>query len=295
MWHRKDLLRSVVLSTAGAVATIALTISLNEHALSDALGGKHDLRPLVASFFAGAVAGFALDFAAKLMEELQSAVKHLDKKKLDIDEMVFDLLQRAQHHQGVMAKLLKQTIEDKSVARVGRPQYLGYLGDALKSSRKFQAIHRLPIRSFFEGASHASATAETSPAYVTAMAYNNYLKLVRLAPIQRARLFIIENKKAMEEDIDDKELLARYWQETGSVRSYWIEADQLRRLFPKYNDIPQSFVLFDGALLIKYDEELQTLDFDVVSDKAQALEKRLFDEYLTDEPIAEFREIPGRP
>jgi len=275
MWRRRrDVLESIVLSALGAAVGIGLSI-IN--------GGKPDLRLLMTSFFIGAAAGFLVDLAAKLIRELETALTSLNlvQSLLMIEAMPFDLLKRAQPQQAVLLDLLKLSIKGQAVAKVGRPQYLHSLQAALKSSSKFQGIHRLPIRAFFDG---------TLPAEP----YKEHLRVVCAARIPRLRLFIIDmnDKPAMEEDVHNPDLLTQYWRETGNVRSYWIEAGQLSKLFPRdFESIPESFALFDSALLIKYREALQTLEFDVVEPDAR--ESKLFEACIADKTGSQFQIIPG--
>jgi hypothetical protein len=66
-----------------------------------------------------------------------------------------------------------------------------------------------------------------------------------------------------------------YWRHTGDVETYWMTVSEFRRAFPGMN-VPRDLALYDRQLWVAYDEQTQTLAFDVVREDAD--ECRLFDD-----------------
>ncbi len=117
----------------------------------------------------------------------------------------------------------------------------------------------------------------------------------------KIRILIINDEEAahMQEDLANADIMRYYWSNTGEdVKTFWLLVSTFRRNFPELR-VPEDFALYDEQLLIKYDEERQTVTFDVLenmSDEAQVfkkLEQQL--DLKTTVPFIEILPGPKRP
>jgi hypothetical protein len=59
-----------------------------------------------------------------------------------------------------------------------------------------------------------------------------------------------------------------YWVNTGrETQTYWIPSSVLKDNYADLS-VPNDFALYDDQLLIKYNEQYRTLDFDVINNDA---------------------------
>jgi hypothetical protein len=78
-----------------------------------------------------------------------------------------------------------------------------------------------------------------------------------------------EDLAQMKHDLSDSDLMDYYWSNTGlDVKTFWISSSSFKRNFPEHKLI-EDFALYDGQLLIKYDEDRQTVIFDVLEDLSE--------------------------
>jgi hypothetical protein len=154
-----------------------------------------------------------------------------------------------QLHFQVLCLLIGDALRNiRLMANVDQFRYLTYLEKSIELSDAYEGIHRYPIRWF------AQQQAQ------------DYLQKLRETPMRlKVRLFIIDEHflPEMMEDLKNRELLALYWQLTGSVVSYWISKHDLESLGLKAVD---DCALYDRLLLIRYDSERRVLGFEVGSD-----------------------------
>src|SRR5262249_56299845 len=93
---------------------------------------------------------------------------------------------------------------------------------------------------------------------------------------RKVRLFIIDDSDIdhMIADLRDPDILANYWKDTGTdVASYWVGAKDLREHgLPIVDDC----ALYDGKLLIQYEEKRRVMSFSVGKDTSIEHASKLF-------------------
>jgi hypothetical protein len=69
--------------------------------------------------------------------------------------------------------------------------------------------------------------------------------------------------------------MAYYWRHTGDVETYWMTVSEFRRAFLGM-EVPRDLALYDRELWVAYDEQTQTLAFNVLPN--DAAECRMFND-----------------
>ncbi|HTA92216.1 MAG TPA: hypothetical protein VK745_21705 [Polyangiaceae bacterium] len=250
------------------------------------LRGAFQWKESIASATIGVILGLVLDVATDLRESLsrlEKVAERADARLALVTELpLLELGRPDTGHFEVLCRLIGDALKSVRVmANVDSVRYLGYLERALSISSMYEGVQRFPIRWFRQGAAPF------------------YLDRLRGKSMERkVRLFVIDDGQVgqMHDDLEDKELLAFYWERTGTdVHSYWIGASELRAAgLPVVDDC----ALYDKRLLIEYDEARRVLSFSVGEDKqikdASKLFSRIHKQERQEMPPF-FREIPRHP
>jgi hypothetical protein len=141
--------------------------------------------------------------------------------------------------------------------------YLSYLIKAIKHSAQYEGVQRKPVSWFKDEQEFRK----------------NYLNSLRDQRMRfKTRIFIIDDEdlEQMKHELSDSELMNYYWSHTGEdAKTFWIPSSSFKRNFPELK-LPGDFALYDGQLFIKYDEDRQTVSFDVlesINEEAQIFKK----------------------
>jgi hypothetical protein len=257
-WMRRPVIRSLTSAAIGGALLVAVDAAFN---VKDLQGPG--LLPYLASAFVGCVVGWMYELGRRMNDITRRSIDKMTElsQVLEFQQQPLLLLVNAKVHAPTVGALLKASIGEqyKAIAAVDPNQYLSFLRTALGNSSRFHAVMRNRVAWFRDNVDGGS-----------------YLQdLGRRRMREKIRIFIVEDRQIeeMHEDLADADLMGFYWQKTGAVDTYWITESALRR---NYSDLrmPDDFALFDGELLIRYDEDRQTLFFDIVAE--QSLERRIF-------------------
>lgn len=211
---------------------------------------------------AGGVLGWMYGLLSETNKLLSDSENNLDKitQKLRYQEDAFNMLLNSRH-MDTMSQLLEDSLKTqcRNIAFVNENKYLDYLQLAIKESRKYFGVQRHPVRWFNE---------------------NNrleYLKLLKSKSMEsKIRIFLIDDNDIdkMAEDINDSDIMTKYWESTGEeVKTFWISTEDFKKEYRTLN-IPDDFALYDEELIIRYQIEYQTLTFDLL-EKEENLEKQI--------------------
>ena len=199
--------------------------------------------------------------SGRTLTELQASVESLTRK-ITYQDQALAMLVSAPRHTEALTALIKASLMDnfRYIPLVGVPAYLHLLSRAIHHSDGYEGIQRNPFRWYRDtDAGH-------------------YLSGLRDKPMSvKTRLVLIndEDLQAMQSDLADQDVMGYYWRHTGDVETYWMTVSEFRRAFPGMT-VPRDLALYDRQLWVAYDEQTQTLAFDVVRDDAD--ECRLFDD-----------------
>jgi hypothetical protein len=219
------------------------------------------------SFIIGAAIGWMYEVIRRQSELLFESFSRLDNlsKSLEYQQEALTMLLRCRRHGEALTALLSDSIREKYryIAFVNETTYLSYLIRAIKHSAQYEGVQRKPVSWFKDEQEFRK----------------NYLNTLRDQRMRlKTRIFIIddEDSEQMRHDLSDSELMYYYWSNTGQdVKSFWILFSAFKRNFPELK-VPEDFALYDGQLFIKYDENRQTVTFDVVegiNEEAQVFKK----------------------
>jgi hypothetical protein len=226
---------------------------------------QFNLIPFALAAITGGIIGWGYQLAATLRRTSNRALVRLEEATLalDLQQEPLSMILSANRHKGLVTRLVERSLRDdfKRISYVNEPQYLNFLTSAIRVSNKSTGVKRQPVRSYRD---HASRMMK------------EYLHSLRdKAMKEKTRIFIIdeEDKKKMEDDLDDSELMNFYWTNAGTdVNSYWITVDDFKEYFSGRLAIPQEFAVYDDELLIQYDGRTRTLMFDLVQPGDERLE-----------------------
>jgi hypothetical protein len=275
--------RSLTYSLIGGVVLLAVDAAFN---VEDLRGPG--LLPYLASAFVGCIVGWMYDLGTRMSETTAESIRKMSELShiLEFQRPPLRMLVTAKAHAATIGLLLRESIGEqyRTIALVDPNRYLSFLKQALHSSHQFNGIMRNTIVWFRDNAE--------GPGYMQ--------DLARRGMREKIRVFVIDDDKAkaMEEELADAQLMAFYWQQSGSVASYWIRVSDL---LTNYRDlaVPDDCVLFDSELLIRYDAPRQTVFFDIADE--HGLERRIFDKLRvqrqneSDRPFVEIRRTAAVP
>ena len=246
---------------AGGAALVEVVLILSE-----GLGNAFTISRIPNHLTAIAVGGL-LGWMYELLRELSAATATSLQGistllgKINYQDEALSMLTGSPRHNEVLTMLIAASMKEnfRNIPYVGEAAYLEYLSNAIEHSSGFQGVQRKPLRWFRDESA------------------NGYLHALRDRRMSyKTRIFIIDDADVdeMEHDLRDPDLLAYYWENGGSVDSYWISTERFRRQFPGRR-IPDDFALFDGSLLIAYDTDHQVLTFNLV-EESSCPERQIF-------------------
>jgi len=215
---------------------------------------------IIFSFIIGAVIGWMYEVIKKQSELLFESFSQLDNlsKSLEYQQEALTMLLKCRRHGEALTALLSDSIREKYryIAFVNETTYLNYLVKAIKHSNQYEGVQRYPV-SWFKDVQEFR---------------KNYLNTLRDQQMRlKIRIFMIDDEDLaqMKHDLSDSDLMDYYWSNTGlDVKTFWISSSSFKRNFPEHK-LVEDFALYDGQLLIKYDEDRQTVIFDVLEDLSE--------------------------
>ena len=199
--------------------------------------------------------------SGRTLTELSASVQTLTRKITYQDQALAMLVSSPRHTEALTA-LIKASLMDnfRNIPYVGVPTYLQLLSPAIRHSDGYEGIQRNPFRWYRDrNAGH----------------YLNGLRDKEMSVKIRLVLIDDQDHGAMREDLADPDVMGYYWRHTGDVKTYWMTVSEFRRAFPG-KDVPRDLALYDRQLWVAYDEQTQTLAFNVLLE--DAAECRLFDD-----------------
>jgi hypothetical protein len=242
--------REVVTVPAILATVVALLGMVAEYLTLGDADFRHSAIAAVLGGLVGGTIGILFEVAKHLRESLQrlEIVSNTANARVALltELPISELDGGRRGHFQVVCQLIGDALRNVRVmANVNQLQYLNYLERAIEVSEVYEGIQRFPIRWFKHGDAQL------------------YLHKLRDKKMQRkVRLFVIDDKdeEPMQQDLNDRELLNFYWEHTGPVITYWITVSELRAQgLPLVEDCG----LYDGRLLIRYDEVRRVLGFEV--------------------------------
>jgi hypothetical protein len=215
---------------------------------------------VIFSFIIGAAIGWMYEVIKQQSELLFESFSQLDNlsKSLEYQQEALTMLLKCRRHGEALTALLSDSIGEKYryIAFVNETTYLSYLVKAIKHSNRYEGVQRKPV-SWFKDAQGFR---------------KNYLNTLRDQQMRlKIRIFVIDDEDLaqMKHDLSDSDLMDYYWSNTGiDVKTFWISSSSFKRNFPEHK-LVEDFALYDGQLLIKYDEDRQTVIFDVLENLSE--------------------------
>lgn len=282
-WRRRHpVLSSLAAAAVGSLAVIVITASVDVSTVT-----SPSPQAIIASAVVGAVVGWLYDIGSKMNATTQDSIAGMDRlaKILEYQREPLNMITKADVHSSTIGQLLRDSIgkQFRDIAYVDSNKYLHYLTLAIDKSSQFNGVQRYPVRWFHDGGRQ------------------EYLKRLSQKSMRggKRRIFIVDDAVEMEKDLDNSELMAEYWECTGRVLSFWISSEAYRRT---YNlQVPDDFALFDNELLIRYNDERQTLTFDLILKDGVSPERDVFtklEEQIrqgASGPFKEMQRTPSRP
>jgi len=209
----------------------------------------------------GAMAGVSYEIFRALLNVTNDSIEQVSvmrtsvmqlSEQIKYQDSALKMLVSLPKHNEVLSVLITKSMTDnfRNIPYVAMATYLKILEIAIKHSDTFEGVQRHPMRWYRDSGNVG------------------YLHSLRDGRMDfKTRLFVLDDNglRQMEEDISDPSILDNYWENTGTVESLWISEADFRRNFPQI-PIPEDFALFDGRLLIMYNEDQQILSFDVVEE-----------------------------
>ncbi len=219
-------------------------------------GDDFDWVTFLLAAITGAIIGWGYRLATKLRDVTNQALERLDERTLilRIQKKPLDMLLSTTKHKNTVRNLIDDSLTKRfrDLPFVNKNQYLRYLVSAISESRKYEGVQRRPVHWFNSGDDNGPAS---------------YLERLRSQRMDsKTRIFVIKDNEEdqMLEDLDDEDLMEKYWESTGKdVKTYWITETKYSEYFPD-QILPKDFALYDEELLIEYDEPTRTLSFDGV-------------------------------
>ncbi len=210
---------------------------------------------VIFSFIIGAAVGWLYEVIRQQSELLFESFSRLDNlsKSLEYQQEALTMLLKCRRHGEALTALLSDSIREKfrHIAFVNETTYLSYLIKSIKHSAQFEGVQRKSVSWFKDEHEFRK----------------NYLNTLRDQHMRfKTRIFLTDDEdlEQMRHDLSDSELMNYYWSNTGEdVKTFWISSSAFKRNFPGLK-LPEDFALYDGQLLIKYDEDRQTVSFDVL-------------------------------
>jgi hypothetical protein len=234
----------------------------------------------------GAAGGWIFELFRQLHEATKASIVEFGAlsnsvqtltNKISYQDKALSMLMSCPRHNEALTALLKASMSDnlRNIPFVGVGDYLTFLRMAVEHSNGYQGVQRMPLRWYRESGAEY------------------YLADLRERKMSfKTRLIIVndEDVSLMQEDLGDQELLDYYWRATGEVSTFWTSVSEFRTNYPGLR-VPEDFALYDGALLIAYDEARQILTFDILN--ATSPEVRIFQthEQLVLHHTSGFREV----
>jgi len=242
----------------------------------------------VAAVVVGALLGLGYELVKALIEVTDRSLQQVATMEASVRQLVeqiryqdaaLQMLTALPRHNEVLSVLLTTSMTDnfRNIPYVTMATYLNILQIAIQHADRFESVQRHPVRWYRDSRN------------------TGYLHALRDSRMRaRTRLFVLdaEGRADMEQDVRDADTLADYWTHTGDVDSFWVSEADFRRNFPQI-PIPEDFALFDGKLLIVYDEDRQILSFDVVPEINDF--SRIFSDVrrlMADQSGTAFRRVP---
>jgi hypothetical protein len=255
---RLAVLRSAGAALLGAVAAEVVLIFAEGFHSSFQLGM---LPQHLIAIAIGSLVGWTFELLRSLTAAVTTSLEHLYRYNELVESLTVSirpqkgalrLIGACPKHEVLLALLIDASIGSRfnNIPYMGTGEYLSYLSTAIHKSDSYQGVQRNPP-SWFR---------DRDAAY-----YLDALRGKRMA--RKCRIFIIDDVDVpqMLKDLEDAALLDYYWMHTGPVETYWISVSDFQRSCPGIA-VPADFALYDEALLIAYDEDRQTLTFDVIDD-----------------------------
>ena len=210
---------------------------------------------VIFSFILGAAMGWMYEVIRQQGELLFEAFSQLDdlSKSLEYQREALTMLLKCRRHGEALTALLSDSIREKyrNIAFVNETTYLSYLMKAIKHSNQYEGVQRQPVSWFKDEQEFRK----------------NYLNTLRDQRMRlKTRIFVIDDEdlEQMQHDLSNTDLMNYYWSNTGEdTKTYWVPSSIFKRNFPELA-LPDDFALYDGQLLIRYDENRQTVTFDVL-------------------------------
>ena len=223
-----------------------------------------DYLPIITSTAVGAIIGWVFDLARGLQSILDNALLRLEglSRALEYQQNALDTLVRDRKHIKALSAMIKDSVQDKflHIPYVDRTTYHLYLGMAIEQSDRFEGIQIKTPRWFLQ------------------KKVGGYLQKVRdrrIATMRRIFIINVADKDAMEEDVNNQQVMDYYWSNTGNdVVTHWILRSEFAANFPNLNHIVADFGLYDDQLLIRYDATHLVVTFELVDTNAD--ERRIF-------------------
>lgn len=222
----------------------------------------------------GAFIGFLVGWLFDLCRELTTAAERLAELNGTFLSYLDQFLRRDPYslfisnspHTGIIGKLVARSLPFgyKRISGVHENDYLAVLREAIAASATFEGVQRHAIRWFVSD----DADAESEERHA---AKNRYLAVLKEKQMElKRRVFVIRDQDmpAMRADLEDKRLLGKYWDVTGTdVETYWIADTALRSHYQEIRTTRdfEDCAVYDGHLMIRYDEDRRMLHFDLVS------------------------------
>lgn len=221
----------------------------------------------------GAMIGWLVELSRQLVSAARHALSKINEAGGELLSLVgmLELSARAERvlnvsprHRETLRQLLTASTRDKidMIPQVGPGEYLRFLEVAIGESASHFGVQRNTISWYRDsnGGGYLEKLNERSMEY-------------------KVRLFVITDgdRAEMESNLQDPRLMDYYWTRSSTVESYWATEAEFRKLYPGMA-IPDDFALYDGCLIIQYDESIGLLRFNVVGTDRD--ERRLQDRFM---------------
>lgn len=302
--HLGPFLRRLPAALLGSIVAILLELAINPATQTEVARGH--VAGLIPEFGVGFIGGWLFD----LCRDMAAAAENLAKLNSSFVQYLgaffkrdpYALISKESPHSGVIGRLLRRSIESGYTAITGlnTNEYLNFLRQAISASESFDGVQRHPVRWFFlDTIAPQAVGAYVPPAANDSQVKSSYLSSLRAKDMRRKRrVFVIPDSEVtmMEQDLKDDHLMARYWEETGSVETFWVPEGEFRRFYDVRSASLDDLALFDEQLLIKYDATRGVLTFDLIGpdDPSQLIFHNL-DVQLRADSLEPFRRIRPKP
>ena len=239
--------------------------------------------PFALAAITGGIIGWGYQLASALRATANRALARLEEATLalDLQQGPLSMILASNRHKGLVTRLVERSLHEdfRHISYVNEGTYLGYLATAIRASNQSTGVKRQPIRSYRD---HRSRMMKE---------YMHTLRDKKMK--EKIRVFVIDDKDKddMEQDLGDSELMKYYWSHTGTnVESYWTTVGEFKEYFAGQLDVPPEFAIYDDELLIQYDGQTRTLEFDLVGSDDKRL--RIFQQVA--EQVENNLDVPFR-